>query len=214
MFIFRMFSVAALPVVLSVASSLAFGAELPSAFTGVQNSRAFDNANADATLGKPMPARVRLPVKLVTFKTVVATDREGKTRPSFIPNGGIVRTIRSRIDKPNHFFIGDKGEWHIESVPMRFSKTDKRYTARLNISKQIGVDGAVEEQIGSIEVAGVLVQEEAGLYNFVTNSRQQFRDKMGNPILELSVGLGATNPTNNAKSNPAPAVASDAQQKL
>lgn len=207
---------ALLPASMIIASPICFATELPAIFTVEQQARSFEASNGDATIGKPVPARVRLPLRLVTFQTVVATDREGKRQPAFIPRAGVFRTIRARIDKPNHFFVGEHGEWHVETVPVRFAKADKRLTARLNISKQVDRTGTVEEFLGSLEVTGMLVQEEAGVYNLVTSGKQQFRDQMGNPVLDLSVGMSATVPGNTSKlnGNQIAPVAKDSQEKF
>jgi len=192
---------AMLPGYLLLSGPTVVAAELPAIHAIEQQARTFDGMDANATIGRPVPARVRLPLRLVTFQPIVATERDGKRKQAFIPRAGVYRTIRARIDKTNHFFVGEKGEFHVESVPVRFAKAEKRLTTRLNISRQVDRAGTVEEFLGSLEVSGLLVQEEAGVYNLVTSGKQQFRDQMGNPVLDLSVGMSATVPGNTAKSN-------------
>lgn len=180
-------------VVMMVISSLPVeivqATEIPGGAASANGSRRFDLKNPDATIGRQEPTRIRLPVRLAAYKTIVTKNQDGKTEPGYIQEAGIVRTIRARADRANHFYLGEKGEWHLETIPLRFARQEKRYTTRLSLSRVVSFDGSVEEHFGSIEVSGVLVPESAGVFKFVTNGRQIFRDKLGVPVVELAAGI-------------------------
>ena len=146
-------------------------------YPGSQNRAAF----ADVV------ARYRIPLKLVEYRPVVVKKTDGTLKSELKPFKQKQVTLRARIDIPNHFYIG---EWHIETVPVKFTNHDKKYRLLVRFSKVYGVKGTLEESVGFLELDGNLKGKNY-LYQFHGYAKKTFKSK--NLKLLLQIELGSEN---------------------
>lgn len=137
----------------------------------------------DKALG---PARVRIGLRLTPFKKVVTRGRDGTTDTRYVPGEVLRHTLRARLNKTNHFFVGD---WHVESVPTRWIKKSRRYEVRLNFYRRYGAFGQLEENVGSVDVVGVLDEQEDNVHVLLGVGRKRLRDKFGSPYVDVVAGF-------------------------
>ena len=128
-------------------------------------------------------ARVRLGVKLIPYEKLVVTDAEGVNKIRYAKSTPIRRNLRSRIDKKTDFYINN---WHVELEPIAWDKNIKKLNYRVRLFKQYGQGGSLEEQIGAIEVEGLL-EGSRFVYSFSGKNSVKFNNKSGIPIAELYV---------------------------
>ena len=128
-------------------------------------------------------ARVRLGLQIVPYKKLVVTGKDGVNRIGFAKNRAIKRNLRSRIEKTTHFYVD---RWHVELEPSSWDKTSKKLKYRIRLYKQYGNSRELEEQIGSIDVEGILVGSRF-VYSFEGQGSVKFKNKSGQPIGELYV---------------------------
>lgn len=132
------------------------------------------------------PPRVRIGLRLTPFKKVVTKARDGSTETRYIPAEPLRHTLRARLNKTNHFFVG---EWHVETVPTKWVRKSRRYEVRLNVYRRYGAFGQLEEKLGFVDLAGVLDEQEDGLFVLIGVARKRLRDKFQNPSLDIVAGF-------------------------
>lgn len=137
--------------------------------------------STDESVGK-----VRIGLKLSPYAKVNIQNQQGKSNISFRPTKEIRRTLRARVDKPNHFVIGD---FHVETLPLKWIKQTMSYTVRLVFSKRYGAYGEIEEQIGSLDLQGKL-RGENGLFVLHGASTKTLKTTQGDPLLKVVAGYG------------------------
>lgn len=138
------------------------------------------------------PAKVRIGLRLTPFKKVTTRNKDNTVSQRFIPMEPIRHTLRARLDKANHFFIG---EWHIETKPMAWIKKTRKYETRLVIHRRYGAFGQLEENVGSVDLVGVLDEGDENVHVLLGVARTRLRDKFGHPVLDVVAGFapGAKN---------------------
>ena len=57
------------------------------------------------------------------------------------------------FNKSNHFYLGD---YHVQTTPLFLEPHSGRYAVKLRVYGKFGALGQVEEEIGSLDVDGVL----------------------------------------------------------
>lgn len=129
-------------------------------------------------------ARVRVGVELVPYKKILVTQKDGKQKYSFAKSSAIKRNLKSRIDRITHFYID---RWHFELKPLTWDKNSMNLKYQARLFKQYGTRKELEEQVGSIEVSGV-ISGKRYLYNFDGQTRVKFTNKLGQPIIDVMIG--------------------------
>lgn len=124
-------------------------------------------------------ARVRIPLRFTRFEPIVVQSPEGSKRMEYKPMAPISYTLRATINRSNHFYLAD---WHIETVPMKWEKNARNWQVEVKVYKRYGQEQELEEFIGTHSLSGHLVGDDR-LYTLETNSRQQFNNKRGSPLL-------------------------------
>lgn len=132
------------------------------------------------------PARVRIGLRLTPFKKISTRNKDGSSSDRFVPIEPIRHTLRSRLNKANHFFLG---EWHIETKPISWIKKTRKYQIRLTVHKRYGAFGQLEESIGTMDLAGTLDEGDDNVHVLLGVARQRLRDKFGHPILDVVAGF-------------------------
>ena len=139
-----------------------------------------------------MPAKVRIGLRLTPFKRVTTRNRDGTVESRFVPVEPLRHTLRARLNQTNHFFVG---EWHVETVPTRWVKKTHRYEVRINIYRRYGAFGQLEENVGSLDLSGVLDEQEDNVHVLVGVARTRLRDKFQNPLMDVVAGFAPGSPT-------------------
>ena len=139
------------------------------------------------------PAKVRLGLRLTPFKKVTTRGRDGTVDTRYVPVEPLRHTLRARLNVTNHFFVG---EWHIETVPVKWVKKTRHYELRLDIYRRYGAFGQLEENVGSVNLAGILEDQGDNVHVLIGVARKRLRDKFGNPYLDVVAGFspGPTRP--------------------
>ena len=132
------------------------------------------------------PVRVRIGLRLTPFKRVGTEGRDGTVDQRFVPMEPLRHTLRARLNAPNHFFVGD---YHVESKPLKWVKKSRRYEVQLDVYRRYGAFGQLEEFLGSVDLNGVLDEQEAKVFVLYGVARTRLRDKFGNPILDVVAGF-------------------------
>jgi hypothetical protein len=132
------------------------------------------------------PAKVRIGLRLTPFNKIVTKARDGQVSTRYIPGEALRHTLRARLNKMNHFFVG---EWHLETVPLKWVQKTRRYEVRLNVYRRYGAFGQLEESVGSVDLAGVLDEQKDNVHVLLGVARQRLRDKEGNPYLDVVAGF-------------------------
>lgn len=154
-------------------------------------------------------AKVRIGVKLTTFAKFNIMDKAGKNTVKIMRDDEIKRTLRAKIDRPNHFIIN---EYHVETVPLKWVRQTMKYAVRLVFSKRYGEYGEVEEHIGSVDLAGHLEGKD-GLYVLKGATAKTFKSDTGDPILRAVIGFGKVKTTKPALSRKSPAGGAELQKQ-
>lgn len=131
--------------------------------------------------------RVRIGLRLTPFKKLVNKGREGAGEVRFIPAEPLRHTLRARLNKTNHFFVG---EWHIETRPTLWIAKTRRYEVELHVFRRYGAFGQLEENIGVVPLSGVLDEQEDKLFVLLGVARKRLRDRFNNPYLDVVAGFG------------------------
>ena len=145
-------------------------------------------AEADGQTWSPNasePARVRINLRLTPWKMTSGTDAEGGQRPIHLAQQPINHTLRARLDKTNHFYFG---EWHIQTTPIRWTRTSRRWSVRLDVARRYGSWGQLEENLGSMELSGILQEQGEKIFLLNGIAKKRFNDRMGQPALEVVAG--------------------------
>jgi len=145
------------------------------------------------TEGSTQPARVRIGLRITPFEKVTTRNKDDTTSNRFIPTEPIRHTLRARLNKPNHFFIG---EWHIETKPVVWIKKTRKYQVQLAIHRRYGAFGQLEEFIGSVTLDGVLDGGNDNVHVLLGVARQRLRDKFGHPVIDVVAGFAPSAKTN------------------
>lgn len=140
-----------------------------------------DKSLADLTTAQP--PRVRIGLRLVPYRKLLYSGERGP-ETKFKPDQAITHTLRARMDRPNHFFLG---EYHIETNPIAWDKQAGIYKIKLNFFRRFGSYGQIEESIGALELNGRL-KGAKGLYVIHGLASAQFKDKRGQPVVDLIAG--------------------------
>ncbi len=145
-------------------------------------------------------ARVRVPIKLTSYEQVLVQNQHGVRRIEAKALAPADYNLRATINRTNHFYLSD---WHIESVPMQWEKDQKMWKAELKFYKRYGQEQELEEYVGTLPISGRLLGEPKDkVYKFSAQSRQQFNNKRGSPLLIIEVGRNLSEPKGNvAKGN-------------
>lgn len=143
-------------------------------------------------------ARVRVPLRLTRFESIVVENAEGTRRMEYKAMAPVSYTLRATINRSNHFYLED---WHIETIPMKWEKESRHWQVEVKIYKRYGQEQELEEFIGTQSLKGRLVGEDR-LFTLETQSRQQFNNKRGSPILLLESGSIAVEKGNVARRTP------------
>lgn len=134
------------------------------------------------------PPKVRIGLRLTPFKKVTTRNQDNTISERFVPLEPIRHTLRARLDKTNHFFIG---EWHVETRPVSWIKKTRKYEVQLVLHRRYGAFGQLEENIGSVNLAGVLDEAEDNVHVLLGVARQRLRDKFSHPVLDVVAGFAA-----------------------
>jgi len=140
--------------------------------------------SADAPTAEK-PRRVRIGLRLTPYKKIITRQLNGKIDTRYIEAQALRHTLRARLNEPNHFYLGD---WHVETVPTKWTKQTGHYEVQVRISERYGPYGQLEEDLGSIKLTGKLEEQERTIDVLVGVARQRFRDKFGNPKLDVIAG--------------------------
>lgn len=155
-----------------------------------------------------MPAKVRIGLRLTPFNKVITRNRDGTVDTRYVPGEALRHTLRARLNKVNHFFVGD---WHIESVPLKWIQKTRRYEVRLNVYRRYGAFGQLEESAGTMDLSGVLEEQQDNVHVLLGVARKRMRDSMGQPLVDVVAGFGpGTVPPKGpsiSKNEPSPATA-------
>jgi hypothetical protein len=130
------------------------------------------------------PARVRIGLKLTPFNKVVNITK-GKKNTQFVPENILRHTLRARLNKVNHFFVSD---FHIETRPLSWIKKNRKYKLRLNIYRRYGAFGQLEEKVGSMDIAGILEEQDKNIFILYGSNAKRLRNKFGQPVLDIVAG--------------------------
>ena len=132
---------------------------------------------------KPRLARVRMLMILTEYKKFLVRNNYSKLSEVYRPIQPRKHHLRARIESTNHFYIGN---WHIETIPLRWSRKKKQLAMKVNFYKVYGNERNLEESIGSTEITGTL---EGGnfLYSFKGSKKIKFANVMGSPIAEIEI---------------------------
>lgn len=130
-------------------------------------------------------ARVRIHLRLVPYVKVIAKDKNLESYHAYRAVGKMQYTLRAKINRVNHFYIGN---WHIETIPLSFNRRSKYYKLKLKLYKIYGNNSQLQEYVGSLTAEGGLVGGNH-LYTFNGHRASKFTDRAGNPICQLDIGL-------------------------
>jgi len=135
---------------------------------------------------RAQPAKVRIGLRLTPFRQVVTQDRNGRSVEHSMPLEALRYTLRARLNKVNHFFVG---KWHIETTPEQWVRTTRHYVVKLDIYRRYGAFGQLEENVGSLQLRGVLDEGENNVHVLLGVARVRLRDKFGRPVLDVVAGF-------------------------
>ncbi len=132
------------------------------------------------------PARVRIGLRLTPFKKVTTRGRDGSIESRWVPMEPLRHTLRARLNKNNHFFVGD---YHLETKPTKWVRKSRRYEVAIDVYRRYGAFGQLEEFLGTTTLIGVLEEQENNLFVVYGVARKRLRDKMQSPVLDIVAGF-------------------------
>lgn len=132
---------------------------------------------------------VRIGLNLTPYRKVsVGRGGGGGSQFNYLPAGTLRRTLRARIDKPNHFYIDG---YHIETVPLRWVRPKREYTIRLSFAHRPNRSrSGVEKHLGYVDVRGHLKQSTPDVYLLIGANHKTFFNNLSEPFLRAVVGYG------------------------
>lgn len=142
-----------------------------------------------------VPAQVRIGVKLTPFRQIVTKGMDGKSQVQHVAEVALKHTLRARLNKVNHFYVGT---YHLETRPLKWERESKHYEVQITIYRQFGRDSEVEETIGALTVSGELMPQGDSIYVLGGSAYKRFRDKFNAPVIDVAAGLS---PANGATAN-------------
>ena len=142
--------------------------------------------------------RVRIPLKLTAFEQIIVKNTAGQRRYEHKPLAATRYNFKATIDRANHFYVGD---WHIETTPEKWDHASKQWTVSLNFFKRYGADQELEENVGKMALVGRLNGKD-NLYTFEAQGAQTFRDKNGQPLLQVEINSKAPQEKGNIAKRP------------
>jgi len=178
----RVFVILVLLLANANATSGATGSQL-----GVAASNTYNRPD-EAAIDSSSSQRVRIPLSFKTWSLVETKDQDGRSRKSRIASKPISQVLRARIERANDFYLGD---FRIKTTPVRWLKRSNQYQVKLEMFKRLNLDGTMEESLGSVTLTGVLDKQDDGLFILNGTARRLFRDRSGEPILDLDAGQHA-----------------------
>jgi hypothetical protein len=149
-------------------------------------------AAAAAAAAAQQPAKVRIGLRLTSFEKIVARGEGGATETRFVPMEPLRHVLRARLNKMNHFYVGD---WHVQTEPTKWVRKTRAYEVRLSIYRRYGAFGQLEEQVGTVDLAGVLTPQPENVFVLNGVARQRLRNRFGQPVLDVVAGYGGPTET-------------------
>lgn len=146
------------------------------------------NSPEDPNVESPRTQRVRIPFTYKSWNDVETVAADGSKRKTRIAGKSITQVLRARIERSNDFYLGN---WRVQTTPVRWLKRSNQYQVRLEVFRRLGDVGQLEESLGSVMLTGMLNKQDDGLYMLNGTARRIFRDKSGDPILDIEAGLHA-----------------------
>lgn len=143
------------------------------------------NSPEDPSTDSPRTLRVRIPLTYKSWNDVETRSPDGAMRKSRIPGKSITQVLRARIERSNDFYLG---AWRVQTTPVRWLKRSNQYQVRLEVFRRMGDAGQLEESLGSVMLTGILDKQDDGLFMLQGTARRIFRDKSGDPILDVEAG--------------------------
>ncbi|HYX32508.1 MAG TPA: hypothetical protein VE954_05295 [Oligoflexus sp.] len=143
-------------------------------------------------------ARVRIPLRFTRFEPIIVQNAQGTRRMEHKAMAPVAYTLRATINRSNHFYLSD---WHIETVPMKWEKETRNWQVEIKVYKRYGQEQELEEFIGTQSLQGRLVGIDK-LFTLETQTRQQFNNKRGSPLLLIESGSIAVEKGNVARRTP------------
>jgi hypothetical protein len=144
------------------------------------------NSPEDSNTETATTQRVRIPLTLKTWNDVETRATDGSSRKSRIAGKAVAQVLRARIERANDFYLGD---WRVQTTPVRWLKRSNQYQVRLEVFRRHGDAGQLEESLGSVTLTGVLDKQDDGLFMVHGTARRIFRDKSGEPVLDMEAGM-------------------------
>ena len=143
-------------------------------------------------LGDELPTyqgtMVRVGLKLMHYRKVPLSP--GNSQMTYLPGEAIKKTLRARIDAPNHFYIDS---YHIETIPLTWIRKSRSYTMRLSISQRPQrAQNGVERHLGYVDVKGTLRPQarRPSVYLLMGAASQTFFSDLREPFLKVVAGYG------------------------
>ena len=127
---------------------------------------------------------VKIGLALTPYKSV-RKKKSGKETKSVMDKTESY-TLRAKLNKSNHFYLGD---YHVQTTPLFLEPHSGRYAVKLRVYGKFGALGQVEEEIGSLDVDGVL-SGKGPIYTLKGAAQDKFYNKLGKPLLVVRAGLG------------------------
>ncbi len=152
---------------------------------GVASSSLY-NSPEDPNAEFSKAQRVRIPFTFKTWNDIETRGVDGTTRKARVAGKSTTQVLRARIERSNDFYLG---QWRVQTTPVRWLKRSNQYQVRLEVFQRLGDLGQLEESLGSVMLTGVLSKQDDGLFMLNGTARRIFRDKNGEPILDIEAGL-------------------------
>lgn len=127
--------------------------------------------------------RVKVPLKLTLFESIVVKNREGSRRIEQKALAPVLYNFKATIDRTNHFYVAD---YHVETIPVKWDSASKIWTVEVNFFKRYGEGQELEESVGSLTVTGP-IEGARRLYTLQGKAKQTFNNKQGKPLLTVEM---------------------------
>lgn len=154
----------------------------PSLSEAIETHRNFFQAEVKDGILKDAEPRVRIALRLTPFKTLQG-EGMGRSQVTAVPEPTLRYTLRAKLSKPNHFYFH---QFHVQTIPLSWRKESHVYKVKLLVNRRF--DRGVEESLGALELRGLL-QGEKNIYTLEGLSSHTFRDKWGEPVLQVVAGF-------------------------